>query len=273
VRQVANEWAAMTSELIPETLREKAANQTIPTRYLAPLVKEMEKLPPSTRPPLKTEVELNPNLDTLKQVTVEARYLSKYLASANQVQLLETDSVDLELALEEALRVGCLNAAADMVAQAAQLEQTAAKLYTTWKRLHQLAERVYLDSGREHPPAASRCWRPWLRSPRSPFSAAGGGQQRHRPDDSLAVDRRGDLELPWPAPPSTSTTRPPPRWIPECSEAMLPWLGDWVWQPRQSQPCLRLAGGGGGKDGADQTGGSHQRQPRGGDLHQRRHGG
>ncbi|MFM7529062.1 MAG: hypothetical protein ACKO63_11380 [Nodosilinea sp.] len=151
VRQVANEWAAMTSELIPETLREKAANQTIPSRYLAPLVKEMEKLPPIHQTTLKTEVELNPDLDTLKQVTVEARYLSKYLASANQVQLLETDSVDLELALEEALRVGCLNAAADMVAQAAQLEQTAAKLYTTWKRLHQLAERVYLDSGESTP--------------------------------------------------------------------------------------------------------------------------
>lgn len=36
VRQVANEWAAMTSDLIPETLREKAANNTIPSRYIAP---------------------------------------------------------------------------------------------------------------------------------------------------------------------------------------------------------------------------------------------
>jgi hypothetical protein len=46
VRQVANEWTAMTSDLIPENLREKAANDTIPTRYLAPLVKEMEKAAP-----------------------------------------------------------------------------------------------------------------------------------------------------------------------------------------------------------------------------------
>lgn len=151
VRQVANEWAAMTSDLIPETLREKAANNTIPSRYIAPLVKEMEKLPPTHQTTLKTEVELNPDLDTLKQVTAEARYLSKYLASANQVQLLETDDFDLELALEEALRVGCLNSAADMVAQAAQIEQTAAKLYTAWKRLNQLSERVYVDSGESTP--------------------------------------------------------------------------------------------------------------------------
>jgi hypothetical protein len=151
VRQVANEWAAMTSDLIPETLREKAANNTIPTRYIAPLVKEMEKLPPVHQSTLKTEVELNPDLDTLKQVTAEARYLSKYLASANQVQLLEASGIDLELALEEALRVGCLNSAADMVAQAAQIEQTAVKLYTAWKRLNQLAERVFVDSGESTP--------------------------------------------------------------------------------------------------------------------------
>lgn len=151
VRQVANEWAAMTSDLIPETLREKAANNTIPSRYIAPLVKEMEKLPPTHQSTLKTEVELNPDLDTLKQVTAEARYLSKYLASANQVQLLETNDFDLELALEEALRVGCLNSAADMVAQAAQIEQTAVKLYTAWKRLNQLSERVFVDSGESTP--------------------------------------------------------------------------------------------------------------------------
>lgn len=151
VRQVANEWAAMTSDLIPETLREKAANNTIPTRYIAPLVKEMEKLPAVHQSTLKTEVELNPDLDTLKQVTAEARYLSKYLASANQVQLLEASGIDLELALEEALRVGCLNSAADMVAQAAQIEQTAVKLFTAWKRLNQLAERVFVDSGESTP--------------------------------------------------------------------------------------------------------------------------
>ncbi len=151
VRQVANEWAAMTSDLIPESLREKAANNTIPTRYIAPLVKEMEKLPPVHQSTLKTEVELNPDLETLKQVTAEARYLSKYLASANQVQLLDASGIDLELALEEALRVGCLNSAADMVAQAAQIEQTAVKLFTAWKRLNQLAERVFVDSGESTP--------------------------------------------------------------------------------------------------------------------------
>lgn len=151
VRQISDEWVAMTSDLIPEEVREKAANNTIPTRYLAPLVREMEKLPETHQQTLKTEITINPDLETLKQVTSEARYLAKYLSAANQVQSVSSGGVELESALEEALRVGCLSATADMVTQAAQLEQTAAKLYTTWKRLNKLAERVYVDSGASTP--------------------------------------------------------------------------------------------------------------------------
>ncbi len=68
-----------------------------------------------------------------------------------QVQLLNHDALDLEAALEEALRIGCLNSTADVVNLASQLEQLVAKLYTTWKRLNTLSERVYLDSGSSTP--------------------------------------------------------------------------------------------------------------------------
>ncbi|MEM9805969.1 MAG: hypothetical protein AAF959_11860 [Cyanobacteria bacterium P01_D01_bin.56] len=151
VKQLADEWTAMTSDLIPETVREKAANNTIPTRYLTPLVKEMEKLPPSHQKTLKIEAERNPDVDTLKQITSEAKYLSKYIAAASQVQTIDPDIVNLEQALEEALRIGALNSTADLVNQATQLEQAAAKLYTAWRRLNKLAERVYVDSGESTP--------------------------------------------------------------------------------------------------------------------------
>ena len=151
VKQLADEWTAMTSDLIPETVREKAANNTIPTRYLTPLVKEMEKLPPSHQETLRSEAAQNPDVDTLKQITSEARYLSKYIAAASQVQTIDPDIVNLEQALEEALRVGCLNSTADLVNQATQLEQATAKLYTAWRRINKLAERVYVDSGESTP--------------------------------------------------------------------------------------------------------------------------
>jgi hypothetical protein len=98
-----------------------------------------------------TQVAETPDVDTLKQATSEARYLWRYLEAATNVQALNNPSLDLELALEEALRLGCLSSAADLVNHAAQLEQTVTKLYLTWKRLNALSERLYLDSGASTP--------------------------------------------------------------------------------------------------------------------------
>lgn len=151
VRALADEWTAMSSELLPDTVKAKAAEHSLPSRYLAPLVREMEKLPESHQTVLRQEVAANPDVDTLKQVTTEARYLAKYLDAAANVQALKDDSLDLERALEEALRLGCISIAADLVNQASQLEQTIAKLYTTWKRVGSLADRLYVDTGASTP--------------------------------------------------------------------------------------------------------------------------
>jgi hypothetical protein len=151
VRQLSDEWTAMTSELLPESIREKAANHTIPARYLAPLVKQMEKLPTVHQVSLRETVADCPDVDTLKQVTSEAKYLSRYLESAVQVQALSEGNLNLEAALEEALRLGCLNSAADLVNQAAQMEQLVTKLHATWRRINQLSDRLYVDTGASTP--------------------------------------------------------------------------------------------------------------------------
>ncbi|MDX2098410.1 MAG: hypothetical protein SFW36_11590, partial [Leptolyngbyaceae cyanobacterium bins.59] len=151
VRQLSDEWAAMTSDLIPEAVKEKAAANSIPMRYVAPLVREMEKLPEAHQMQIREAVAENPDVDTLKQATAEARYLSKYLTAATQVQAIDPDSMNLELALEEALRIGCLNATADLVNQAAQVEQAIGKLYTSWRRINQLSDRLYVDTGASTP--------------------------------------------------------------------------------------------------------------------------
>ncbi len=151
VRDLTDEWTAMTSDLVPDSVRKKVSDQTIPTRYLTPMVREMQKLPPSHQQSLKNEIDENPNVDTLKQVTAEARYLSRYIEAAGQVQSLDPDQVNLELALDEALRVGCLNSTADLMNQATQLEQAAVRLYTAWKRMNKLSDRVFVDSGESTP--------------------------------------------------------------------------------------------------------------------------
>jgi len=151
VRQLTDEWTAMNSELLPDELKEKASTGSLPPRFLAPLVREMEKLPPSHQIEIQKEAAENPDVDTVKQLTSDARNLSKYLDAAAQVQALNQSHLDMEMALEEALRIGCLNTAADVVKQAAQLEQTVAKLYTVWKRLSGLADRLYVDTGASTP--------------------------------------------------------------------------------------------------------------------------
>jgi hypothetical protein len=151
VRQLTDEWTAMSSELLPEEVKLKAADNTLPPRYIAPLVKEMEKLPESHQKFIQKEIAANPDVDTLKQVTTEARSLAKYLKSAAQVQALIQEDVDIETALEEAQRIGCLSIAADLVNQASQIEQTIAKLYMTWKRIGNLADRLYVDTGASTP--------------------------------------------------------------------------------------------------------------------------
>lgn len=151
VKQIEDEWTAMTSDLLPEEVREKASSGSLPPRYLAPLVKELEKLPPSHQNEIQSQVADSPDLDTVKQLTSDARNLAKYLDAAAQVQVISNSPLDMEMALEEALRIGCLNTVADVVKQAAQLEQTVAKLYTNWRRLGGLADRLYVDTGASTP--------------------------------------------------------------------------------------------------------------------------
>jgi len=151
VKQLSDEWTAMSSDLLPEEIKEKSAGGSMPARYLAPLVKEMEKLPETHLVQLQQEIAASPDVDTVKQVTTDARYLAKYLDAAAQVQTINQSSLDMEIALEEALRLQCLNTAAELVKQASVLEQTIGKLYTTWKRLGSLSDRLYVDTGASTP--------------------------------------------------------------------------------------------------------------------------
>jgi hypothetical protein len=151
VRQLSDDWTAMSSDLLPEEIREKVVDQTIPTRFVAPLVKHLQKLPESHQSSICQAIAEHPDLDTLKQATGEARSLSRYLEAAPQVQALNDESIDIEDALDEAMRLGCLNSAAELVNQAAQLEHAIVKLYTTWKRVNSLSDKLYEDTGASTP--------------------------------------------------------------------------------------------------------------------------
>ena len=151
VKQLSDEWTAMSSDLLPSEVKEKAEEGTLPPRHLAPLVREMEKLPDLHLETIQKEIAENPDVDTVKLLTTDAKNLAKYLDAAAQVQTLKKTPLDLEMALDEAVRLECLNTAADLVKQATQIEQIVGKLYTTWKRLGSLSDRLYVDTGASNP--------------------------------------------------------------------------------------------------------------------------
>jgi len=151
VKDLSDQWTAMNSDLIPGKVKEQAESGSLSPRYIAPLAKEMEKLPESHLKPIQQEAEEHPDVDTVKNLTSEAKNLSKYLDAAAQVQAIANADLDMEMALEEALRLDCLNTASDLVKQVANLEQAAAKLYTTWKRVESLADRLYVETGASNP--------------------------------------------------------------------------------------------------------------------------
>ena len=151
VRHLADQWSAMSSDILPESIKERVAAHTLPTRYVAPLVREIEKLPDGYQSALRQAIIEDANIDNIKQVTSDAQRLGRYLQNTGHIQALQQHSVDLETALQESLRLGCLKPTSELVTAAAQLEQMVAKLYSTWRRVNTLADQLYGETGESTP--------------------------------------------------------------------------------------------------------------------------
>lgn len=151
VKQLSDEYTAMNSDFLPDNVKEKAVDGSLPSRHLAPLVKEMDKLSEQQIDDIRQEISSSPDVDTVKKMTSTAKNLSKYIDSASQVETLRGSAIDLEMALDEALRLDCLSITADLVKQATNLEQSVGKLYTLWKKVGSIADRLYVETGASSP--------------------------------------------------------------------------------------------------------------------------
>ncbi|NJK35883.1 MAG: hypothetical protein HC919_13630 [Oscillatoriales cyanobacterium SM2_2_1] len=149
VRHLADQWMAVSSELISDAIREKVSQSTLSPQQVAPLVRELEKLPPAHQRAIAMVV--GPDPDELKQATAEAQVLNRYLKNSDQIQALQDHACDLESALAEAQRVGSLRPLTEALTAAAQLEGAIAKLYTTWRRLALVLDRLEAESSASTP--------------------------------------------------------------------------------------------------------------------------
>ena len=151
VRRLHDEFTAATSPLLPEEIRQRTADNLLPPRVVAPLVKELAKLPEDQQEDLRRVLREEPELERVKDVTSTARWLSKAAEASLAVRAFQQGELDFEKALQEAQRLDALGLLADAVGQAQALESAVLKLHTSWRRLGGLQERLWVESGSSTP--------------------------------------------------------------------------------------------------------------------------
>jgi len=151
VRRLTDEFTAATSPLLPEEIRQRTQENLLPPRAVAPLVRELAKLPEPQQEDLRKVLRDEPELDRIKDVTSTARWITKATASGEAVRAFQQGELDLEKAMQEAQRLDALGLLADAVGQAQALESAVLKLHTSWRRLGGLQERLWVESGSSTP--------------------------------------------------------------------------------------------------------------------------
>jgi hypothetical protein len=151
VRQLSDEFMAATSPLLPEEIRQRTADNLLPPRAVAPLVRELSKLPEEQQEDLRRVLRDEPELDRVRDVTNTARWLGKAAEAAQAVRAFQYEQLDFDKALQEAQRLDALGLLADAVGQAQALENAVLKLHTSWRRLGGLQERLWVESGSSTP--------------------------------------------------------------------------------------------------------------------------
>jgi len=151
VRRLSEEFTAATSPLLPEEIRRRTAENLLPPRAVAPLVKELARLPEPQQEDLRRVLREEPELDRVRDVTQTARWLSRTGEAGLAVRALQEGDLDLDKAIQEAQRLDILGILSDAVYQAQQLESAVLKLHTSWRRLGGVQERLWVESGSSTP--------------------------------------------------------------------------------------------------------------------------
>ena len=102
VRRLSDEFTAVTSALLPEEIRERTQTNLLPARIVAPLVKELAKLPHLQQEDLRKTLSEEPEVECIKDVTSTARWISKSLDASLALRAFQTGDLDLEKAMKEA---------------------------------------------------------------------------------------------------------------------------------------------------------------------------
>ncbi len=151
VRSLTDEFTAATSPLLPEEIRERTQANLLPPKLVAPLVKELTKLPEIQRKDIYESLRQMPEVDSIKDMTNTAKWIGKSLEASVALRAFQDKNLNLEKATNEAKRLDALGLLADAFGQAKSIESSVLKLHTAWRRLDGLQERLWLESGSSTP--------------------------------------------------------------------------------------------------------------------------
>ncbi len=151
VRRLSDEFTSATSPLLPEEIRQRTQENLLPPRVVAPLVRELAKLPEPQLDDLRKTLRDEPELDCIKDVTSTARWMSKSMDACLSIRACQLEHLNLEKAMQEAQRLEALGLLSDAFGQAKAIETSVLKLHTAWRRLGGLQERLWIESGSSTP--------------------------------------------------------------------------------------------------------------------------
>ena len=151
VKRLSDEFTAITSPLLPEEIRQRTQENLLPPRMVAPLVKELAKLPELQREDIQERLSEEPEVELIKSMTTNARWISKSLEASLSLKSFEGVDFNLEKAIQEAQRLDSLALLSDAFGQAKAVEAAVIKLYMSWKRVASLYEKLWIESGSSTP--------------------------------------------------------------------------------------------------------------------------
>tara|TARA_Y100001968_G_scaffold138775_1_gene126928 strand:- start:24 stop:1085 length:1062 start_codon:yes stop_codon:yes gene_type:complete len=151
VRRLTDEFTAATSPLLPEEIRQRTQNNLLPSRIVAPLVRELAKLPDSQQNDLRQDLQEDPEIEVIKQTTTRAKSISKSLEASLSLRAFQNVDLNLEKAMQEANRLDILSLVSDALSQAQSIESSVLRFHNSWKRLSGLQERIWVESGSSTP--------------------------------------------------------------------------------------------------------------------------
>ncbi len=151
VRRLSDEFTAATCPLLPEEIRQRTQENLLPPKIVAPLAKELSKLPQDIKEEFCVFLKDSPDLESIKEVTNAARWIGKSNEASLSLRSLQKAGVDLDKATQEAQRIDALAFLSDALSQAKTIEATVLRLHTSWRKLGDIHERLWLESGSSTP--------------------------------------------------------------------------------------------------------------------------